>query len=270
MNRVVIFLFALLSAVQAGIHTDGLSLAPITILVSRGDQAAEGVRVQLTGVGEDRQTELDPEKLHHRITSQLGKPSLTSSSGSATLWASFPKASSPTSLTTRQLRGQLIIGPESQPLFKAPLSTLIPAEQANNPAILLSIDLDKPEQQTAAANAAAIPDLSKAFPGEKIFSQSKLQGIETYSYLTNASFAELKKQFQAYLGAEWKEVTIDTEVAKQADEIVADSGFNMEGNTLFENAKHPGVQIGLTQMPMELEGKKYLANITLLRLGEDE
>jgi hypothetical protein len=42
-------------------------------------------------------------------------------------------------------------------------------------------------------------------------------------------------------------------------------GMAMEGNTLFSNPEFPGTQIGLTQMKMELAGKKFMANITVIR-----
>ena len=116
----------------------------------------------------------------------------------------------------------------------------------------------------SAKEAKALPDFTKAFPQDKLFQQTKISGIETYGYATNLSFAELKKQFIKFLGEGWSEEVTDPEVKKATDEAMKQQGMTLEGNVLFTNPDFPKVQIGLTQMKMELEGKKFLANITVL------
>ncbi len=117
----------------------------------------------------------------------------------------------------------------------------------------------------SAEDGNSFPDLSKAFPTEKLFNQTKLEGIETYAYATDLGFAELKKKFIEFLGKGWSEAKVDPEMEKAANEAMKAQGMAMEGNTLFSNAEFPGVQIGLTQMQLELEGKKFMASITVIR-----
>jgi len=117
----------------------------------------------------------------------------------------------------------------------------------------------------AAEETISFPDLSKAFPTEKLFTQTKLEKIETYAYATNFDFTLLKKKFREFLGKGWTEVKVDPEIEKSTNEAMKAQGMTMEGNTLFFNPEFPGTQIGLTQMKMELEGKKFMANITVIR-----
>jgi hypothetical protein len=116
-----------------------------------------------------------------------------------------------------------------------------------------------------AEDGRSLPDLSKAFPSEKLFNQTKLEGIETYAYATDFDFADLKKKFIEFLGKGWTEAKVDPEIEKSTNEAMKAQGMAMEGNTLFSNPEFPGTQIGLTQMKMELEGKKFMANITVIR-----
>lgn len=112
------------------------------------------------------------------------------------------------------------------------------------------------------AESKAYPDLSKAFPTEQLFNQTKLEGIETYSYLTNREFAELKEGFSKYLGKGWE---VDPEMEKFTKEAIEKKGIAMEGTSLFSNPKFPGVQIGLTQVKMELGNKKFVTSVTVIR-----
>ncbi len=117
----------------------------------------------------------------------------------------------------------------------------------------------------SAEDRNSIPDLAKAFPTEKLFNQTKMEGIETYAYATNLGFADLKKKFIEFLGKSWSEAKVDPEMEKAANAAMKAQGMAMEGNTLFTNTEFPGIQIGLTQMKLELEGKKFMANITVMR-----
>ena len=110
-----------------------------------------------------------------------------------------------------------------------------------------------------------LPDFSKAFPTEKLFNQTKLGRIESYGYATDLAFGDLKKKFREYLGKGWSEAEVDHEIEQSTNEAMKQQGMTMEGNTLFTNPAFPGVQIGLTQVKMALEGKKFLANITVIR-----
>ena len=104
-----------------------------------------------------------------------------------------------------------------------------------------------------------LPDLAKAFPGEKLFSQTKLEGTESYGYATDLPFEELKKMLTAFLGNGWKETEMDASVFKE----VARQNDALLGNANFTNPAFPGVQIGLTQIKQELEGKKSAAVIAV-------
>lgn len=267
MKHVVCLLLALIATVHALPH--GTSYTPITIVLTRGDQPAEVVRVQLTSIGEDRRTELDPKKLTHAIETQLGKPALTNTAGTATLWAAFPFVTIPADRTTaRTIRGQLTIGPAANPLYQAPLALIIPADQHNNPAILIKLDLTNPKLQDTLPVTPALPDLANAFPGEKLFNKSQMGGLHTYIYLTNLEFADLKKQLLTHLGKDWKEIDFgqhDIDRANQAD----GEKFKTAGNTLFKSPAHPGIQIGLTQISTEINGKKYITTLTLLHTEQE-
>lgn len=109
------------------------------------------------------------------------------------------------------------------------------------------------------------PDCAKAFPTEKLFTQTKMGSFETYAYATDFDFAELKKKFREFLGEGWTEEEIDPEVNKAASEAMKAQGKVMEGNVLFSNPVFPDVRIGLTQIRMEIEGKKFMASIAVIR-----
>ncbi|NNC89603.1 MAG: hypothetical protein HKN82_14200 [Akkermansiaceae bacterium] len=135
-----------------------------------------------------------------------------------------------------------------------PLLPLLFASILNSPLLL-------------AEESKGIPDLAKAFPTEKLFNQTNLEGLESYSYATNLEFAELKKKFGEYLGKDWK---VDPEIEKATKEAMEKRDLAMEGNSLFSNPEFPGVQIGLTQIKMELEGKKFVASVTVIRDRADQ
>lgn len=118
---------------------------------------------------------------------------------------------------------------------------------------------------STAEEVMPLPDLSKAFPTEKLFTQTKLAGIEVYAYATNHDFATLKKELQVFLGEGWTEVKVNPVIEKVTNETIKAQGVEMEGNTLFSHPEYPHTQIGLTQMKMDLVGKKFIANITVVR-----
>lgn len=107
-----------------------------------------------------------------------------------------------------------------------------------------------------ADQADPLPDFSKAFPKEKLWSQTKLDGIKTYSYATDVQFRDLKKGFIRFLGHGWTGVSMTDAPDDDAEGIT--------GNVIFTNPKHPHIQVGLTQMGMEFLGKKFMVNITVL------
>jgi hypothetical protein len=111
-----------------------------------------------------------------------------------------------------------------------------------------------------------LPDLAKAFPGEKLFSQTKLMGTESYGFATDLPFEELKKRLAAFLGGGWQETEMDPAVLKEA----ARRNDALLGNANFTNPAFPGVQVGLTQIKQEMEGRKSAAVIAVAGNREDE
>jgi len=98
-----------------------------------------------------------------------------------------------------------------------------------------------------------LPDFTKVFPNEKMVSQSNIQNIQSYAYATNMNLADLKKVFSEYLGKQWIEVDIDKETKKA-----------VTNTALYRNPAFPKVQIGISLMCMEVEGKKSLVGITVI------
>ncbi len=109
-----------------------------------------------------------------------------------------------------------------------------------------------------------LPDFTKAFPQGKLFEQTKLSGVETYGYSTDLPFKELKKKFMAFLGKGWMEVKTGHEEKKATDEIMKSKGLTLEGHMFFTHPDYPKIQIGLTQIKMQIEGKKFMASITVI------
>ena len=116
-----------------------------------------------------------------------------------------------------------------------------------------------------AEEVKSLPDFSKSFPKEKLWSQTQLEGIETYSYATDLSFDELRKLFTKYLGDDWKELKIDEATKAEMDEMMAGDDTKFSGNIIFTNEAFPDAQVGLTQMEMSLMGKSYLVNVTVIK-----
>jgi|GEM_PF-1791016 len=113
-----------------------------------------------------------------------------------------------------------------------------------------------------------LPDLAKVFPDEVLFTQTKIGTIETYGYMTDRSFSDLKSILQLYLGNGWieeKQDAQDTVFEKAANKQMKDQGMIFVGNLLFSNSAYPDINIGFTMVEMNMSGKKYLANITVLR-----
>ena len=103
------------------------------------------------------------------------------------------------------------------------------------------------------------PDLTKAFPKEKLISQSEISGIRSYAYASDLNYLELQAAFLKFLGEGWIEVPVDPKTKKMANE-------GLEGNVLFSNPDFKDTQIGLTQMKMPVEGKKYLVSIVVMKI----
>jgi hypothetical protein len=129
-------------------------------------------------------------------------------------------------------------------------------------AILISIIFTS---SLLAEEVKSLPDFSKSFPKEKLWSQTQLEGIETYSYATDLSFDELRKLFTKYLGDDWKELKIDEATKAEMDEMMAGDDTKFSGNIIFTNEAFPDAQVGLTQMEMSLMGKSYLVNVTVIK-----
>lgn len=115
-----------------------------------------------------------------------------------------------------------------------------------------------------AEDSKDLPDFTKAFPQEKLFQQTKISKIETYVYATNVPFVDLKEQFTKFLGKGWMLPEVDPETKKATNEAMKKQGMTFEGNVLFSHQDYPGIKVALTQMKMELEGKKFIVNITVL------
>ena len=116
-----------------------------------------------------------------------------------------------------------------------------------------------------AEEGKALPDFSKAFAEEKLWSQTQMEEIETYSYATDRSFKELKKRFTKYLGESWKELKIDEDVEAEINKSMAENDMQLSGNIIYTNDSFPDVQVGLTQMEMDFMGKSYLVNVTVMK-----
>ena len=110
-----------------------------------------------------------------------------------------------------------------------------------------------------------LPDLSKAFPAEKLFSQSKLGGMETYSWATDLAYVDLEKKFLKYVGPGWVQQKTDKENQARIDKSMKDQGVVLEGNKIFANPAYPGIKLGLTQMKMAIEGKMFLAQVLVIK-----
>jgi len=121
-----------------------------------------------------------------------------------------------------------------------------------------------------AEEVKTLPDFAKAFPQEKLLLQSKVAGIETYGYATNLPFKDIKKLFIEFLGNGWVEPETNPEVEEATSEMIEQQGMTLEGNVLFSNSAYAEVQIGLTQMKMDLDGKQFLVNITVLGIKQSE
>jgi hypothetical protein len=115
-----------------------------------------------------------------------------------------------------------------------------------------------------AEDTGRFPDLSKVFPNEDLFMQTKMNGIETYAYATDVEFDKLKRKFSDYLGKKWTEMKYDPEILQSTHEVMKAENMVIEGNSIFTNPDYPGIYVGLTQMKMEVEGKKYMVNITVI------
>lgn len=133
-----------------------------------------------------------------------------------------------------------------------------PAE-ANN---LISKPKPDSDEQSKAED---IPDLAKAFPGEDVFSKTQLDDLETYSYLTNATLAEHKQKLLNYLGKGWKEDTTAKDLLKDRKDLDQLEDGTPIGTTLYVNPAFPEISIGISQVKMDLSGKKYLTSIVLIR-----
>lgn len=115
------------------------------------------------------------------------------------------------------------------------------------------------------ADEMKLPDLAKAFPDEMLFTQTKISTIETYGYLTDRSFSDLKLALQDYLGEGWVEVKQAPGVDKAVNQQIEDQDATLVGNLLFSHPVFPDIHVGFTMMEMNISGKKYLANITVIR-----
>ena len=121
------------------------------------------------------------------------------------------------------------------------------------------------------AEEAKIPDISKAFPGEKILIKSSIAGAETCAYATDIDFAELSKKLKAFLGKGWSEMKIgqDKEEMNKAFEA---QGIKVLGSTMYKSDEFPDKMLMFTQleMPAGVTGdKKTMAQIVVSGIPEN-
>lgn len=118
---------------------------------------------------------------------------------------------------------------------------------------------------TVLADEKSLPDFSKTFPDETLFTQSTNGTFETYGYLTDRSFSDLKSVLQLYLGEGWIEVKQDPDDEKGADKQMEYPGTTLVGSLIYYSPELH-VNVGFTMMAINGYGKKYLANITVAQM----
>jgi len=118
---------------------------------------------------------------------------------------------------------------------------------------------------SSGAGHEVLPDLSKAFPKEKLIHKEISDQVESYLYESDLKYETLKKIFIEFLGQGWIEVKADPKVKNAANDAMKGQGIVMVKNTKFSHVKFPNVSIGFVQLKMDNEAKDFVVSAVLIR-----
>ena len=107
------------------------------------------------------------------------------------------------------------------------------------------------------ANENITEQVKNIFKNEKLFTNTNLKEVSIYGYTTNINYETALKKLKTSLGSKWKE---DSSAEEQTKKILKESGQEMNGMTMFTNNDQ---MISITHMNLELEGNKFLLQITI-------
>ncbi len=117
------------------------------------------------------------------------------------------------------------------------------------------------------ADRTKLPDLSKAFPDEKLISQQEAQYTKIYGYETNLSYTELKGKLVAYLGDGWFQ-DLRAPDLKTIHGDISGGGCMVEGYSMFKNDRFPGAVITLMHSRTTFFGNQFMAMLALASVPE--
>ena len=103
-----------------------------------------------------------------------------------------------------------------------------------------------------------MPDLSNAFPTEKLIAKIVVNKIDHFNFNTDLEYAELKTKLTTYLGKDWIEsppTEPKTDLEKKLQRFYA-------GRSTFTNAKFPSMKIKFSVKESRASsGKKFIASL---------
>jgi len=119
------------------------------------------------------------------------------------------------------------------------------------------------EADKVAQKEAGLPDLSKAFPGEKVLFNNEIAGVLTCAYTTELPYAELREKLLKYLGEGWI-VDKDGKVLEMAKEQFEKQGMKLLGCEQLKNPAFTNKMLMFVQVEMPQGGGGTLAQITVV------
>lgn len=112
-----------------------------------------------------------------------------------------------------------------------------------------------------ADEAQQVPDLSKAFPTEKLIGKMFVNEIEYFNFNTDLEYVQLKAKLITYLGNDWTESPLKE---PQTDREIKLRNL-YEGKTTFNNAKFPEIKIDFA-VKKSRAGKKFIAMLHIAKV----
>ena len=119
------------------------------------------------------------------------------------------------------------------------------------------------EADKVAQKEAGLPDLSKAFPGEKVLFNQEIAGVVTCAYMTDLPYAQLREKLLKYLGEGWA-VEEQPEVLKKAKEEFEKQGMKLLGCEQLKNPAFANKALMFVQLEMPQGGGGTMAQITIV------
>ena len=119
------------------------------------------------------------------------------------------------------------------------------------------------EADKVAQKEAGLPDLSKAFPGEKVLFNQEIAGVVTCAYMTDLPYAQLREKLLKYLGGGWA-VEEQPEVLKKAKEEFEKQGMKLLGCEQLKNPAFANKALMFIQLEMPQGDGGTMAQIMIV------